>query len=312
MDDPKFTRTNLPSPTGAQLAVYQCSPSGRARGVVHVNHGLAEHAARYRGFAAYLASRGYHVIAQDHRGHGETVAADGGPRRFADQLGWQKLIGDVAEVIAFAKRTHPDLPVVIFGHSMGGVIALNQAMRAPGSVDAVAVWNSNMALGGRIGLMRFLLNLDAFGRGPYASARIIDAITFRAWAKRFKPQRTDFDWLSRDPAEVDAYVEDPNCGWPASISLWRDFLTGVAYAERAANLRQIPAATPIHLIGGKADPATENGAAMKKLARRLKSTGHKDVTLELLKDFRHETLNEIGREAVIEAFADWLDRVTSD
>lgn len=311
MSDSEFRLERLASPSGADLAIYTREAEGSARGIVHINHGLAERAGRYARMADQLARRGYHVIAHDHRGHGQTTAADGGPRRFADEDGWTKLMQDVAAVHGEARNRWPDLPLVIFGHSMGSVIAFNHILRAPDSVTAAAIWNGNMALGALKGVMRFILSVEAlFGGGRLATSHTLDNLTFKAWNKRFPERRSDADWLSRDTAEVDAYVNDPECGWPSTVSLWRDFLGGVAYAEDDAHLEALPKALPMHLIAGSKDPATEGGKSMEALAKRLKKAGLTDVRLEVLKDFRHETMNEIGRDAQIEAFADWLDRVT--
>ncbi|WP_339334283.1 alpha/beta hydrolase [uncultured Maricaulis sp.] len=311
MSDATFRLERLASTSGADLAIYTHEAEGTPRGIVHINHGLAEHAGRYARMAAHLARRGYHVIAQDHRGHGATQASDGGPRRFADTDGWNKLMQDVAAVHAEARRRWPGLPLVIFGHSMGSVIAFNHILRAPDSVTAAAIWNGNMALGGLKGVMRFVLFFEAlFGGGATATSHTLDNLTFKAWNKRFPEGRSDADWLSRDTDEVDAYVNDPACGWPSTVSLWRDFLSGVAYAEDDAHLAALPKAMPLHLIAGSKDPATEGGASMETLAKRLKKAGLTDVRLEVLKDFRHETMNEIGRDAQTDAFADWLDRVT--
>lgn len=307
MSEIEFEQRRLTSPSGADLAVYGMNAQGEARGIVHINHGLAEHGARYAPFARYLSSRGYHVAAQDHRGHGATIAEDGAPRRFANEDGWTKLMTDVAAVNADLRSRYPDLPLLVFGHSMGGVVAFNHVLLAPGSVDGAAIWNSNLALGGLAGVMKFILSCEALVGGPFTPSKTLDALTFKAWNKRFPERRTDADWLSRDTAEVDKYANDPVCGWTSSASLWRDFIGGVQFAEDNANLEEVPRDVPMHLIGGSKDPATQNGTAVKKLHKRLKRAGFTNLSCQILKGFRHETLNEIGREGQMEAFADWLD-----
>jgi len=310
MTDSNFVQRKLTSPSGAELAVYECGAQGVARGIVHINHGLAEHAARYAPFANYLSSRGYHVVAHDHRGHGATTAEDGAPRRFANEDGWNKVMADVLAVNADARANWPGLPVIVFGHSMGGVISFNHALREPDSVAATAVWNANTALGGNVGLMKLILSIEALFGGPYTPSLTLDKMSFKSWNKRFPEGRTDADWLSRDTEQVDLYANDPVCGWPSSVSLWRDFLSGVEYAADDANLKALPKDMPFHLIGGSKDPATEGGKAIKTLHKRLKKAKLSNLRCEILKDFRHETLNEIGRDEQMKLFADWLDGVT--
>ena len=108
MTDPEFQQSRLKSPTGADLALYTYEAETTPRGIVQINHGLAEYAGRYAPFAAYLASRGYHTIGHDHRGHGRTEAEDGAPRRFADKDGWIKVMDDVAAVQVEARKRWPD------------------------------------------------------------------------------------------------------------------------------------------------------------------------------------------------------------
>ena len=309
MTETQFRMERLDSPTGASLALYVREAEGTPRGIVHINHGMADRAARYARFADYLATRGYHVAAHDHRGHGLTTAEDGAPRRFADADGWDKVMRDVKAVEDDLKRRWPGLPLVVFGHSMGAVIAFNHALREPDGLAGVAPWNGNMALGPTKAAIRLVLWWEALFGGPHTPSTIIDRLTFKAWNKRFPERRTDADWISSDPEEVDIYLADELCGWPSAVSLWRDFLKGVAYAEDDDNLDDLPEDLPVHLVGGSQDPATDDGKAVRHLADRLKRSGLTDVTCEILDGFRHETINEVGRDKAMADFADWLDRV---
>jgi alpha-beta hydrolase superfamily lysophospholipase len=310
MSEPDFKQDVLDSPSSAKLAVWRREAAGTPRGIVHINHGLAEHGGRYGPFAEMLASRGYHVVAQDHRGHGATTAPDGAPRRFADEDGWTKLMTDVAAVNADARTRWPGLPLIIFGHSMGGVVAFNHVLRDPESIDGAAIWNANLALGPVKTVMRIVLFFEALVGGPFTPSHTLDKLTFKAWNKRFPEGRSDADWLSRDTEEVDKYVNDPVCGWPSSVSLWRDFLRGVEYTEDRTRLDAVPHALPFNMRAGSKDPATEGGSAIRKLYKRLRRAKFEDLDFKVLKGFRHETLNEVGREAQMEEFANWLDRLT--
>jgi alpha-beta hydrolase superfamily lysophospholipase len=143
-----FSETStLNSSTGAALRLYQEPPSGKPRGIIQINHGLAEHAARYARFAKALAAGGYHVYAHDHRGHGFTKAADAPQGRFAEKDGGEKVLDDVLAVRRHAAVAHPGLPLVIFGHSMGGLIAMNSVLRDPEGLAGAAIWNCNFSAG---------------------------------------------------------------------------------------------------------------------------------------------------------------------
>ncbi|WP_417435690.1 alpha/beta fold hydrolase [Hoeflea sp.] len=301
-----FTRQ---SPTGAALAVRHMPATGTPRAVVQINHGLAEHAARYQRFARFLASRGFHVYVHDHRGHGATRTPDSIPGAFASRDGASKVIADVAAIHALIAERHPGLPVVTFGHSMGGLIALNFAETHPGASAALAVWNSNFnaGLAGRAG--QIALRLEAFFKGSDTPSAILPKLTFQAWANAMPDRRTDFDWLSHDTVEVDLYVVDPLSGWDATVSMWQDVFRLIYAGGDAANLAKLPKALPIHLVGGGEDPATDNGEAILWLAGEMHKAGLTSVTTQILPRTRHETLNEINRDQSMLGFAAWLDEV---
>lgn len=306
-----FQSLVLPSPTGAKLRVYRRPADGAARGVVQVNHGLAEHAARYARFAEVLAARGFHVYAHDHRGHGATTAPDAPAGRFANANGAALVIGDVVAVHDLIARDHPGLPVIVFGHSLGGVIALNFLMEHAGRVRAGAVWNANFSAGLLGRLARAMLAFEAFRLGSDVPSRLLPKVTFQAWARQVKGARTPFDWLSRDGQEVDKYVADPLCGWDATVSMWRDVLDLVFAGADDGNLRMIRRDMPWQLVGGEKDPATNGGNAVLDLGGRLRRLGFARVSERIFLDTRHEGLNEINREHVTRHFVDWAVSVTS-
>jgi len=309
MTNQSFSPFTLKSPTGADLAVRHLPAGGTARAVVQINHGLAEHAARYQRFARVLTAHGYHVYVHDHRGHGATRAPDSIPGAFASEDGAAKVIGDVAAIHTLIAERHPGLPVVTFGHSMGGLIALNFAETHPQASAALAVWNSNFnaGLAGRAG--QAALRLEAFFKGSDTPSAILPKLTFQAWAKAMPDRRTDFDWLSRDPVEVDLYVVDPLSGWDATVSMWQDVFRLIYAGGDAANLAKLPKALPVHLIGGADDPATDGGEAVTWLAGEMEKAGMSDISVQILVDTRHETLNDINRDRSMTDFVSWLDKV---
>ena len=136
-------QTSLASSTGAELNLYVREAAGHPRAVVQINHGLAEHAARYARFADFLNQRGFHVYAHDHRGHGATKAPDAPLGKFADTDGIAKVIADVDAVHDLIATEHPGLPVIVFGHSLGASVALNFVLRHSGRVHAAAIWKES-------------------------------------------------------------------------------------------------------------------------------------------------------------------------
>lgn len=302
---------SLDSPTGALLNVYQATPEGRARAVLLVNHGLAEHAGRYAAFARDMAARGFVVYAHDHRGHGSTTAFDAPLRRFAKVKGGPKLVADCRTVHEHANEEHHGLPVVAFGHSMGGLIAANYAIRHGGDLAGLAVWNARFGLGLQERLAVAALKLERMLKGSDAASAIFTGATVDAWGKAISPRRTAYDWLSHDPAVVDAFLAEPLCGWSPTVSMAGDIVGLVAFASDETHLSRLPRELSIHLLGGTHDPATNGAAAVRDFAGRLRHSGSRDVTLALVEGARHETHNEIEpyRGQALASLAGWMDRI---
>ncbi|NOX74639.1 MAG: alpha/beta hydrolase [Alphaproteobacteria bacterium] len=301
-----FVETYLDSPTGAKLKLYSRMPEGRVRAAVQINHGMGEHAARYGRFAGELAAAGFAVYAHDHRGHGATTASDAPLGVFGAANGFDRVVADVAAVNTHIKDRDPETPVVCFGHSMGSIIALNFALQYPDRVAGLACWNAGVETGALAAASKVILGVEKLFKGRNAASSIALKLTFEAWNKEFKPNRTDFDWLSRDEAEVDKYVADPLCGFAVSIGLWLDLLKGVYYGADDRNLAALARDLPVHIQGGLDDPCSNRGRDMAHLAKRLKGAGLSDVTSIALADPSHESLNEVNRDQTTADFIAWL------
>ena len=303
--------TPLESPSGAMTSMRHQPAEGAARGVFLLSHGLAEHSARYRPLAQHLARRGYAVYGFDHRGHGHTTAPDAPRGRFAWRGGEARLLQDLAAVRERARKYNPGLPVILFGHSMGGIIAARAAQTEPSAYSGLCVWNShlNPGIAGQIGLAA--LKAERFFKGSDVPSRFGPLFTFETWTKSVKDRKTDFDWLSRDEAEVRKYVADPLCGFDCSVSLWIDLIGMARDAGLAANLDRLPKDLPVNLVGGGQDPATDQGRAMTWLAERLRARNITNVHLTIYPEMRHETLNEFGRQRAMDMLADWADGIVS-
>ena len=295
------------SSTGAKLNVYSLLPTKDVKAIIHIAHGMVEHANRYSRFANELCKSGYAVYSHDIRGHGHTKAPDAPQGVFAKSNGFLAILKDQNEVIKLAKERHPNIPIICFGHSLGSIINLNFALRYPEMVNALACWNSGIETGILPRASRIILSIESFFRNPNLPSLIAWKLSFGAWNSKFRPNRTDFDWLSQDENEVDLYVNDSLCGFEASISMWRDILEGVFFAGNKKNLMKLEKTLPIHIIGGANDPCTNQGKDMEKLALKLKNNGLSDVTCDILEATRHESLNEVNRNQTTKKFIEWLD-----
>lgn len=300
------------SPTGASLAVYHHKPTKKAKGVVHINHGLADHGGRYARFAEQLSKAGFHVYAQDHRGHGATTAPHAQQGVFGGKDGWELVFQDMKFVNSEIHKLHPDLPIILFGHSMGANLSYNYLLRWPETINAAAIWNTSVSLAPALKTLKRVLAFEKIFKGAKGKS-IVHKLTFGAWNKTFAPNDTQSDWLSKDVAECKAYDDDPDCGWAASISMWQGMARGIETGGSDVGLKTVSKSMPISLLGGDSDPSVEGGAAIHDLSARLIAAGLTNVTTSIRENGRHEALNEpkAERDAVVQDFIDWAIKAVS-
>ncbi len=290
---------------GAPLLGRRWLPEGQPRAIVQIAHGLAEHSARYARLARALNAAGYAVYASDHRGHGPgAAAADLG--HFADEGGWDRAVGDLWTFNRLIAAEQPGKPIVFLGHSMGSMLGQQFVAERSDALAAVVYSGSNGAPPPIATAGRLIARVERLRLGRRGKSGLLNQMMFGDFNKPFRPARTDFDWLSRDPAEVDAYVADPLCGFAFTTQLAIDLLDalpGLLAPERLAAIRKD---LPIYVLSGESDPV---GANIQGLVDALKRAGLARLTVRIYPGARHETLNETNRDEVTRDLIAWLDEV---
>ena len=282
---------SFPSPAdGLAITTYRWADvPGEPVGVVQVAHGLAEHGRRYARLAAALNAAGFVVSANDHRGHGSSTGG-GVPLGGFGEAGFAGFTADVARHGELLREEFPGLPVFLLAHSLGSMAAQNVLLEHP-DLYAGVVLSGSTALDGLIDVVR---SLPA------------DQPGLAAFNAPFE-HRTGFEWLSRDAAEVDAYVADPLCGFETDEAILAGALATAAATADPARLSAIGLDLPVLVVSGTDDPVGGTGGQLLvRLAGRYRAAGLRDVTLELFPRARHEVFNETNREEVTALVAGWL------
>ncbi len=291
---------------GAAIFVYRWAPDGEPRAVLHLAHGMAEHAARYARLAESLTAHGFVVYANDHRGHGKTAKPED-LGHVGDTGGWGHLIGDVRALCRKEMAAHPGLPFVLFGHSMGSFMVQELLFELSDELTAAVLSGSNgkptpLAAAGRL-----IARAERLRLSPRGHSKVLSGLSFEAFNKTFAPNRTAYDWLSRDAAEVDAYVNDPLCGFDCSTATWIEVLDALARIADPALQSRIKKTLPIYVFAGKEDPASDRTKGIQQLLGAYGRAGLTDVTHHFYDGARHETLNETNRDEVTADLCRWLD-----
>lgn len=304
----KTARSTLDQADGTALVVREWAPDATpVRGVVVIAHGMAEHSGRYARLASALAATGFAVVAPDHRGHGETAGSPEKIGYLGDDGGWASVVADLRTLVHRARAEHPGVPVILLGHSMGSLLARTFALDHGDEIDGLVLSGTAGDPGplGVIGL-RIALAEKRF-RGARHRSTLMDKLTFGAYNKPFAPGRTGFEWLSRDEAEVDAYVADPACGGVFTSGFYVDLLSAMPAINSDRRVGRMPKGLPVLLMSGDADPVGANGTGVRQVAARLRNVGMTDVSLRLYPGARHEIFNETNRSEVTSELLDWLD-----
>lgn len=205
-------------------------PAGEPVAVVQILHGIAEHIERYETFARYLNERGILVVAADHMGHGKSIGRDGIQGYFHG--GWFAAVKDAYQLLQETRKQYPDVPYILFGHSMGSFIARTILVKYPDSGISGAIlcgtgWQSSALLKVAIPMCNYVCKKD----GEKNSSRMLQKLMFGSYNNRVEHVRTENDWLTRDSRIVDAYNADPLCGFAATAGLYRDMLSGIRYIQ---------------------------------------------------------------------------------
>ncbi|MGE8177820.1 lysophospholipase [Pseudomonas fluorescens] len=292
-----------------RLFVNQWLPEGPLKAAILLSHGMAEHSGRYARLAQALCAEGYGVYALDQRGHGKT-AENGVLGHFADKDGWHKVVGDLASLNQHIGQQHPGVPIVLLGHSMGSYIAQAYLLHHSASLYGAVLSGSNFQPVALYRVARLIARFERWRQGPTGRSALIEWLSFGSFNKPFKPPRTRFDWLSRDPDEVDKYVHDPLCGYRCTNQLWIDLLGGLQQISKASNLAEIDPGLPLLVIGGECDPVSE-GKRLKALADALRGAGNQCMQLNIYPQARHELFNESNRDEVTADLLKWLAEALS-
>ncbi|QDQ26890.1 lysophospholipase [Chitinimonas arctica] len=292
---------------GASLGHYHWA-AAKPRRIVVISHGMAEHAGRYDEFAAFLNAHDCEVWALDHRGHGHSVAA-GKAGYFGDADGFRLVVADLMHLVDRARTAHPGLPVVLLGHSMGSFVARALLLTRPALLDGLLLSATGFRQSRLARLMSGIAGWTGRRHGMDKPSRFMGKLVFGTFNLRFLPARTPSDWLSRDPAVVDAYIADPWCGFDCAPQLWRDLFGGIVNMEhREAGGATLSSKLSVMMVAGSHDPVSMGGKGCRQLAERYIALGLRDVAVKIYPKGRHELLNETNRQEVWQDILVWLDR----
>ncbi len=288
---------------GQQVACYRWlidSP----RAVVQIAHGMGEHARRYDWVAQKLNAAGCSVYASDHRGHGATAGPALG---YMGPDGWNRTLADMYELNREIRTQHPEKPLVLLGHSMGSMLSQQYITRYGHTLDVLVLSGSPGFKESRFSFInRWILKFENWRLGPDGSSELMQKALFGNANDPFDgPDATGSEWLSRDQAQVQLYVDDEQCGFVLTPGSLMDMSQGSAVSQSPAAIARIPRQLPIYVFSGSEDPVHGEQKDLDHMVNAYRQAGL-SPTYKLYPGGRHEMFNETNRDEVMDALLSWL------
>lgn len=305
---PSFQDFYFQSSTGrTSIHALKCVPDSKPRAVVQIAHGIAEHIDRYRPFMEFLADNGFVVAGNDHLGHGKSIRVPEEQGFFAEKDGWWRVVDDMDKLHDIMSNEYPELPYVLFGHSMGSFLTRTYLIKHPDKYDGVILSGTGhqspaLVLGGNAAASVMAKLNGAMGDGAK-----LDSLAFGTYLNKIENPRTKFDWLSRDTEQVDKYIADPLCGFVGKIGLYRDMMQGIKFITDKKNIAQMNKEKLVYFMSGDGDPVGDYGKGVERAYKAFCDAGLHDVFMRLYPGGRHEMLNETNKEQVYQDILSWLN-----
>lgn len=278
---------------------------GKIKGCVQIIHDLGEHSLRYHEFATYLCSQGYAVYAFDLLGHGRSAKSEEKLGYFARNDGHKIIIADLQGFTKLIKKESPGHPIYLFGDGFGSLCARRLMVLNPrdyAGIILAGTWGTVHAAS----LNLRIAKKAAKKHGVHGRSDYLDNLSFVPYNNQFKPVRTEFDWVSSDEAEVDAFLEDPLCAFRYSCSLYVDFYTLLTKVSNKLWYRRVPVNTQVLILSGMDDPIGNFGKGVRQFYNDLRNSNHPKVKCKTYYHARHKVLHDTCKEEVYSDVAEWL------
>jgi len=290
---------------GLKIFMHQWIPE-KPEKLLFLIHGSVEHGQRYDEFARKLVDKGYVVIAPDLRGHGLTAENNGEFSHFGDKDGFLRVVDDLSFILDDIIKEYPDLPRMIFGHSLGSFIS-RKFISVRGNDFRAAIlsgtsWGNTIELKGGI----VLAKLWSWFADKNKPNETFDRFLWSQLNAKVKNRKGDFDFINSDESEIERYLADPLNGHPMTIEFGVQMSKALLLVRQDEVFIDTPDDLPIYLASGLEDPLSNKGKDIKLIADKYKKFGTTNVEIKLYDGARHEIINEKNKAEVMQDMIDWM------
>ncbi len=278
-------------------------PTGNIKAIVVILHGMSEHKERYNYFLEKLANKQYLPVIYDHRGHGKSL-------KNSNDLGYfysdnaDTLSEDTKIVINYFQKKYPHIPVILFAHSMGTLIARNFISTNDDAISKLILCGPPT----KNGLVDVGLSLAKLANtlgNPRKTNKFLNKLTFSSFNNGYQSPN---EWLSKSKENVKNYNNDPLCGFTFTTNGFLNLYTlqKNAFIKRRYQVKNPD--LPIFLIAGTDDPVIKNSRKIQELVAFLNDLSYNNTEFKLYQDLRHELLQEDIKDTIIQDILEFMEK----
>lgn len=290
---------------GLELDVLELIPEGKCKAILQIHHGMSEHKERYLPFMQYMAARGYAAVIHDCRGHGKSV-------REQNDLGYMygggahALVEDAHQITLLLREEFPGVPLILFGHSMGSLVVRAYTKKYDRDIDMLVVCGSP-SRNPYLGVGKTLLKVMKRVKGERYVSRLLDTMSFGAFAKKFPDEKSRFAWCCSDPQIVKLYDESPLCGFTFTLDGYDALFQLMEETYSDAGWQCANPNMPVLFVGGAQDPCIVSPRKYAQAIQHMRRVGYRNTKGRLYPEMRHEILNETGKEKVFHEIRRYIE-----
>lgn len=292
---------------GLEIIYYKWVPKEKITGVIVISHGMTEWIGRYDYFAKKMNDSGYIVYGHSHRGHGETALSKELLGYIAEKDGFELLVENLNEMVEIAKGENENLPLILFGHSMGSFVAQRFVQKYSNKIDALILSGTNGKPKSYVRIGEIIAGIEMKIRGRKKKSPLMNYLSFGNFNSHIKNPKTEYDWLCGNEIAVNEYIQNEYCGFICTTSFYYDLIKSLFNIHKNKNMNSIRRDLPIYIFAGDKDPVGYFGEGIKNLFSTFKNLNIKNVEYKLYQNGRHEMLNEKNKDTVIEDIKGWIE-----
>lgn len=267
-------------------------PEQTPKAIIQINHGLAEHSQRYREFATFLCEKGYGVYFHDHPAHGKSAADPDKLGHLPWRGGWDSMLAVIHTINKQIRKAHPQVPVFLFGHSMGSLLARYYNATFPMYFKGMILSGTTNPGPSKLKSSLTVVKFMKMYRKSSFKSPWLNNLFYKGYSKTLQNPATDFDWLTSNPHEVQKYIEDPCCGFQLSLGFFKNLLQGTLQMLKTEKQLRFRKNFSTLIIAGKMDPVGNFGKDPEMVFKKYRQQGFFRTQLHLVEQGRHELLNE--------------------